>query len=100
VICVAWAVPPSATAGTAIGDAVPTLIMRGSIDPFSAPPADLTDAIGSATDVHELDVPNASYNVLSFDCPRAIRDAWMDSPSAPPADTSCLAQMPPLPLGQ
>ena len=100
VICPAWAVSPSPTAVGGIGEAVPTLILRGSIDPFSAPPADLNDAIGSATDVHDLEIPNASYNVLSLGCPRAIRDAWVDSPSAPPADTSCLAQVPPLPLGQ
>jgi pimeloyl-ACP methyl ester carboxylesterase len=100
VICPAWSVPAAPTADIRIGGTVPTLILRGSIDPFSAPPADLTEAIGSATDVYDVEIPNVSYNVLSFACPRTIRDAWVDSPSATPADTSCLAQMPPLQLGE
>ena len=99
-ICPAWSVPAAPTAAIGNGEPVPTLILRGTIDPFSAPPADLSDAIGSAADVYDVEIPNASYDVLSFGCPRSIRDAWVDSPSAPPADTSCLAQMPLLPLGQ
>lgn len=98
--CSAWSVPEAQTAGAAISTTVPTLILRGSIDPFSAPPADLSAAAGGSTNVYSLEIPNGSYNILSFGCPRMIRDAWVDAPLAAPADSSCLAQIPPLRLGQ
>jgi DNA-directed RNA polymerase specialized sigma24 family protein len=35
-----------------------------------------------------------SYNALGFtECPRTIRNAWLDATSGPPVDTSCLASI-------
>jgi hypothetical protein len=79
---------------------LPSHGIESLLQAWYAPPADLAGAVSGATDVYGLEIPNVSYNVLSFACPRTIRDAWVDSPSATPADTSCLARMPPLELGQ
>jgi pimeloyl-ACP methyl ester carboxylesterase len=98
--CSAWSVPSAPVASASIGADVPTLILRGWIDPFSAPPGDVAAAVGDTGNVHSLEVPNMSYNALSVGCARTIRDAWLDAPTAAPSDTSCLAQIPPLHLGQ
>jgi hypothetical protein len=98
--CSAWSVPSAPVASASIGADVPTLILRGWIDPFSAPPGDVAAAVGDTGNVHSLEVPNMSYNALSVGCARTIRDAWLDAPTAAPSDTSCLAQIPPLRLGQ
>jgi hypothetical protein len=46
------------------------------------------------------DVPNQSYNAFGeVDCPRLIRNAWIDAPNAPPVDVSCLADIAPIDLG-
>jgi pimeloyl-ACP methyl ester carboxylesterase len=95
--CEAWSVKPVTppTAGTA-GDAVPTLVLRGVFDPFSAPTSDVTKALSAGTSF-VLDIPNQSYNTLGYtECPRAIRNAWIDAPTSAPADTSCLPKIPPV----
>jgi hypothetical protein len=39
-------------------------------------------------------VPAQTHNVIGFaDCAITIRNAWVDQPDAPPADTSCLATL-------
>ena len=98
--CSAWSVAAATTAPTRLAVGAPTLIFRGTIDPFSAPPADLAGAVADRTNIYSLDVPNVSYNALAIGCPRVIRDAWLDSPTGPAADVSCLAHIPPLQLGQ
>jgi pimeloyl-ACP methyl ester carboxylesterase len=98
--CSAWSVAAATTAPTRVASGAPTLIFRGTIDPFSVPPADLAEAVAGRTNIYSLDVPNMSYNALALACPRVIRDAWLDSPSGPAADVSCLAQIPPPQLGQ
>jgi pimeloyl-ACP methyl ester carboxylesterase len=98
--CDAWRVTPSEPApdGPITGGA-PTLVMRGALDPFSAPSSEVIKAVGGVESAYVLDVANQSYNVLGFnECPRAIRNAWIDAPNAPPADTSCLATIPPIEL--
>jgi hypothetical protein len=70
-------------------------------DPFSAPPSEVTKAIGSSPNVFVVEVPNQSYNALGYgECPAAIRNAWIDDPTSPPADTSCLTKIPTIVLAQ
>ena len=98
--CAAWSVAPAAAPGTGhpTGE-VPTLVLRGAADPFSAPLTDLAAATGGVPGVYTLAIPNMAYNVLSNGCVRTIRDAWLDAPTGPPADTSCLARIPSVSLG-
>lgn len=97
--CAAWGVAPASTStGGSPTGGVPTLILRGEFDPYSAPPSDVTKAMAGAPNVYLVEVPNQSYNTLGYtECPRAIRNAWIDAPTAPP-DTSCLGNIPPLTL--
>jgi pimeloyl-ACP methyl ester carboxylesterase len=93
--CSAWAVPaaPADSAGSPTGG-IPALILRGAFDPFSASAADVTAATQGSPNVFVLPIPNQSYNALGFtECPRAIRNAWIDAITSPPADTSCLAKI-------
>jgi hypothetical protein len=78
---------------------VPTLAMRGWFDPYSTPPEDIIAAIGGPN-TYIYDVPNQSYNAFGeVDCPRVIRNAWIDAPGAPPVDVSCLADIAPIDFG-
>jgi pimeloyl-ACP methyl ester carboxylesterase len=98
--CDAWSVrkPGPVPAGSITGGA-PTMVIRGALDPYSAPIADVARAVAGSTNTVELEVPNQSYNALGFlECPIAIRNAWIDAPSSPPADTSCLSRIPPISL--
>ena len=36
---------------------------------------------------------------IHVDCPRLIRNAWIDAPDAAPADVSCLSEIAPVDLG-
>jgi pimeloyl-ACP methyl ester carboxylesterase len=79
---------------------VPTLVLRGALDPYSAPLGDVAKAVAGLDSVYTLEIPNQSYNALGFtECPAAIRNAWIDAPTAPPADTTCLARIPPIEFG-
>lgn len=99
--CDAWSVAP-AVARPATGWAaasVRALLMHGAMDPYTVPSTTLADVAASDPNASVLEIPNQSYNVLGYtDCPRAIRNAWLDLASGPPADTSCLAQIRPLEL--
>ncbi len=97
--CSAWSVPPAAPGIDRPSGDVPTLVLRGAADPFSAPLTDLAAANGGGPGVYTLEIPNVAYNVLSVGCVRTIRDAWLDAPAGPPADTSCLARIPSVQLG-
>jgi pimeloyl-ACP methyl ester carboxylesterase len=99
--CDVWPVghPEPRPAGPVTGG-VPALVVRGTFDPFSSPPSDLLGAVQGMNRVFLLDAPNASYNAGGYQhhaCP--IRNAWVDAPTVPPADTSCLGQNPVIPLG-
>lgn len=98
--CEAWNVNAApALAGAGVTGGIPTLALRGDLDPYSASTAAVLAAAAGATNVFTLDVPNQSYNTLGYtECPRAIRNAWVDAPTAAPADTSCLAAIPQLDL--
>ena len=71
-----------------------------SIPSAPRPPRSSLPAAGTPN-VYVLDVPYQSYNVLGYnECPRAIRNAWIDAITAAPADVSCLQSIPKLNLGQ
>jgi hypothetical protein len=93
VACEAWG-----TTGQPIvasSDQVPTLVFRGALDPFATPPDAIGEALGSGSDVHVVEIPNGSSNVLgAYECVRSIRNAWVDHPDLPPADTSCIDAIP------
>jgi pimeloyl-ACP methyl ester carboxylesterase len=75
--CAAWGVAPAsaASAGSPTGG-VPTLVLRGALDPYSATPNDVTSAVGGLQNVFIVEIPNQSYNALGYtECPRAIRNA-------------------------
>jgi pimeloyl-ACP methyl ester carboxylesterase len=97
--CDVW---PKASAEAPVGAwpaEMPTLVMRGALDPYSTPLPDVERAIGGP-DTYVYEVPNQSYNSFGeVDCPRLIRNAWIDAPNAPPADVSCLKEIAPILLG-
>lgn len=98
--CAVWGVSPAP--GSSVGSAtggIPALVLRGEFDPYSAPMSEVVKATAGARNVYPIDVPDQSYNALGYtECPRTIRNAWIDAPNAPPADTSCLANIPPIDL--
>ena len=99
--CDAWSVAPGparpATGSPTAG--VRSLLMRGALDPYTVPSAQLAAVVAGGSNVTVLDIPNQSYNVLGYtDCPRSIRNVWLDLASGPPPDTSCLAQIRPVNL--
>ena len=78
---------------------VPTLVLRGVLDPFSSLSGDDEAAMAGAAHAFPPEIPNQSYNVLGYtECPRAIRNTWVDNPTSAP-DTGCLAGIPALDLG-
>jgi pimeloyl-ACP methyl ester carboxylesterase len=97
--CAAWPVEPAARFQTVDPtNGVRSLFLRGQLDPFTVPLAELARSV-DGTDVSIVDVPNQSYNVLGFtECPRAIRNPWLDATSGPPVDTSCLNTIVPVRL--
>ena len=99
--CDAWGVKPAvALAPEPLAGGTPLLVLRGVFDPFSATPEQIDAAAGGEVSVHLVEVPNRSYDVLGpSECVRAIRNAWVDAPTAPPADTSCLSAIPSLDFG-
>jgi pimeloyl-ACP methyl ester carboxylesterase len=70
---------------------VPTLIMIGRFDPFSPLPLVRQTAQG-LTASWVVEIPSYGHRVLRLECPQAIRNGWIDDPTAPP-DTSCISGM-------
>ena len=99
--CDAWSVAPGGT-GKAPGSptaGVRSLLMSGVFDPFTIPSAQLAAATADDPNATVLEIPNQSYNVLGYtECPRTIRNVWLDLAAGPPPDTSCLGQIGPLNL--
>ena len=66
---------------------------------LDAPMTDVDRAVRRADNAFVLEIPNQSYNALGFtECRLAIRNAWVDAPTSPAADTSCLGQIPAIKL--
>lgn len=99
--CDAWRVQPAGPGPEGpITGGIPILVLRGAFDPFSAPSSEVEEATAGLDNVYVLDIPNQSYNALGYtECPRAIRNAWIDAPNAPPTDTNCLATIPTIEFG-
>ena len=73
--CEVWPAGPAPEPPPAWPAEVPTLAMRGWLDPYSTPPDDIKAAIGGPN-TYIYDVPNQSYNAFGeVDCPRLIRNA-------------------------
>ncbi len=88
--CDAWDVPPSSPPSMLPGGATPILVLRGWFDPYSAPPGDVQAALQGYPNLTLVEVPNASYNALGDnDCPRRIRNTWIDALTPPAPDFVC-----------
>jgi pimeloyl-ACP methyl ester carboxylesterase len=92
--CVPWAVPRAADAvHHPLGGTLPVLVLAGQFDAF-VPDKLITQSLSNRPATYLVRVPAQTHNVLGFtECTVAIRNAWVDHPEAPPADTSCLATL-------
>lgn len=74
---------------------VPALLLRGAIDPFTAPLEGLVDAT-RGTSAEVLEVPFQSHNALGYlECPRTVFLTWLDAPSDGLPATDCLREIRP-----
>jgi hypothetical protein len=91
-MCDAWQVPPADEATSEpVGGSHPLLVFVGEFDSFE-PHVSVVESLSDRQATYVLQVTAQTYNVLGFsDCALTIRNAWVDRPDAPPADTSCLA---------
>jgi pimeloyl-ACP methyl ester carboxylesterase len=91
-VCARWNVAPAdSTVSSPVRTDVPTLIFTGQFDPFGGLPIAQAAAV-SFSHAWVIQVPSFGHNVLGpGECARSIRNAWVDHPSSPPADTThCL----------
>jgi pimeloyl-ACP methyl ester carboxylesterase len=97
--CNAWRVGSADPAPKGSPDpGVPMLALRGVLDPYSASLADVRATDPTSRTLFTVQVPNQTFNALGYnECPRSIRNAWIDDPTTPP-DTSCLSGIPEIPL--
>jgi pimeloyl-ACP methyl ester carboxylesterase len=66
---------------------IPTLLFHGELDAFS--PASLVRQAGSTlSESFVVEAPSLGHDLLTFDCYRDIRNAWVDAPASLP-DMSC-----------
>jgi hypothetical protein len=99
--CQAWAVKPASPLppGPFTSD-VPVLMLRGALDPFSATPDEINDASAGSPNAYLVEVPDTGNNALGpRECLVAVRNAWVDAPTAAPVDASCLSSIQPIDLG-
>jgi pimeloyl-ACP methyl ester carboxylesterase len=89
--CVPWAVPPAGdVVHQPLGGDLPLLVLAGQFDAF-VPDTLVTGSLSARLNTYLVRVPAQTHNVIGFtECAIAIRNAWVDHPEAPPADTSCL----------
>jgi pimeloyl-ACP methyl ester carboxylesterase len=92
--CPPWAVPPADdVVHQSLGGSLPLLVLAGQFDSF-VPDLLVTQSLSNRLNTYLVRVPAQTHNVLGFtECAIAIRNAWVDHPEAPPADTSCLATL-------
>ena len=100
IACAEWpATGGSTDPGSVIGAGVPIVIFRGQFDPFAATSGAISAETGDGSNVHIVEIPNGSSNVLGgFECARSVRNSWVDEPLKPPGDTACIASIPEIPL--
>jgi pimeloyl-ACP methyl ester carboxylesterase len=89
--CVPWAVPPADdVVHQPLGGSLPLLVLVGQFDAF-VPDTLVTRSLSPRLNTYLVRVPAQTHNVIGFtECAIAIRNAWVDHPEAPPAETSCL----------
>lgn len=90
--CSVWRVPPAAPPVPTRID-IPALVLSGEFDPYS-PPA-LTSGFAASLPAYFVAVPGQAGSVIAHSgCANDIAHTWLDAPAAPPADTSCLDEIP------
>jgi len=94
--CGVWKVPAAdASVHRPVTVAIPILVMLGQFDPFASPSITRTLA-QSLAHAFVIEFPTLNHNVIGYaDCAIAVRNAWVDRPDAPPADTGCLSGLKP-----
>jgi pimeloyl-ACP methyl ester carboxylesterase len=94
--CSVWNVPAAdPSVHRPVPAAIPTLVLVGQFDPFASPALTRTLA-QSLSHAFVVEFPALNHNVIGYaDCAIAIRNAWVDRPGAPPADTGCLSGLEP-----
>ena len=92
--CKQWDVAPADPAVHQPGGTdVPELLFLGRFDSFSPLPV-AREAAKTFGNAWVLEVPGQTHNALGFsDCPIGIRNAWIQDPTSPPVDTTCLRDM-------
>jgi pimeloyl-ACP methyl ester carboxylesterase len=95
-VCQRWGVQgdDDSQAGTAVTSDIPTLFLIGRFNPFSPRPL-VEEAASTFSRSYIVEFPNLSHNVLAHNCPRMIRNAWINNPDSPP-DTTCVDNLPPV----
>jgi hypothetical protein len=90
-VCTRWKVRPAdPSVVSPVHTTVPTLMFAGQFDPFGALPITKQAAM-TFSRAWVKQVPSIGHNVLGVDaCSRSIRNAWVNNPTSPPANTSCL----------
>jgi hypothetical protein len=95
-ICQVWDAGRAAPIENVISSDVPTLVLVGRFDPYSSRRG-LDRALAGLTHHFLVNGRTLSRNLLSYDCPLEIRNAWIDHPESPP-DTTCLDDLTSPPL--
>ncbi|HET6715160.1 MAG TPA: alpha/beta fold hydrolase [Actinomycetota bacterium] len=94
-VCDVWPVGAAdATAQRPMSSDIPALILYGAFDAYS--PRALAETGAGLTSAFPVSFPFNGHNMLAFDCPRRLRNGWVDDPASPP-DTSCIDDEMPAP---
>lgn len=95
-ICDVWDVDSGdGTVVEPVKSSIPTLLLVGQFDPFGVGTL-VREAARSLDTSWVIEFPLA-HNVLGYgeECPREIRNAWVDAPTSGP-DTTCVGLVPPV----
>ncbi|WP_431900380.1 alpha/beta fold hydrolase [Nonomuraea sp. bgisy101] len=92
--CTVWPAG-EAPSGEPVASDIPTLITIGGLNTFSGSAQDVAAAASSLTRARLLEIPFGNYGAYREDCPRPIRNAWIDDPAAPLRNTGCVKEVGP-----
>jgi pimeloyl-ACP methyl ester carboxylesterase len=92
--CEVWGVAPASPAvARPVHTEVPLLLLVGQFDSYSSAAA-ARQVAATLPQAWVVQVPGSTHNALGFsDCPIGIRNAWVQDPTGPPRDTSCLHKL-------
>jgi hypothetical protein len=92
--CTAWGVAPAnPVVARPPTTEVPLLLLVGQFDSYSSA-AQARQVAATLPRAWVVQVPGSTHNALGFsDCPLAIRNTWVQAPTSPPQDTSCLESL-------